>query len=101
MDVQKDLAESQAKHVGEEFVDWKTEVLSEMEKLRRMIELLQADISILKKVLLQGCSSSNANVGPKVSVPEPKSFSGNRNAKELENFLWDTEQFFKAACVPY
>ena len=50
--------------------------------------------------MLHGCSSSNANADPKVRVPEPKSFSGNRNAKELENFLWDMEQFFKAARVP-
>ena len=35
-----------------------------------------------------------------VRVPEPKSFSGNHNAKELENFLWDMEQFFKASHVP-
>ena len=28
-----------------------------------------------------------------------RDFSGNRNAKELENFLWDIEQFFKAAHV--
>ncbi|WKA05087.1 hypothetical protein VitviT2T_023072 [Vitis vinifera] len=31
---------------------------------------------------------------------KPKGFNGNRNAKELENFLWDIEQFFKAAHVP-
>ncbi|RVW60334.1 Transposon Tf2-2 polyprotein [Vitis vinifera] len=36
----------------------------------------------------------------KVRVPKPKGFNGNRNAKELENFLWDIEQFFKAAHVP-
>ena len=36
----------------------------------------------------------------KVRVPEPKGFEGARNAKELENFLWDIEQFFKAAHVP-
>ena len=36
----------------------------------------------------------------KVRVPEPKGFGGARNAKELENFLWDMEQFFKAAHVP-
>ena len=49
--------------------------------------------------MLQGCPS-NADAGPKVRVLEPNGFSGNRNAKELENFLWDMEQFFKAAHVP-
>ena len=36
----------------------------------------------------------------KVKVPEPKSFNGARSAKDLENFLWDMEQYFKAARVP-
>lgn len=36
----------------------------------------------------------------KVRVPEPKPFDGTRNAKELENFLWDHEEYFKTAKVP-
>ena len=36
----------------------------------------------------------------KVRVLEHKGFRGAMNAKELENFLWDMEQFFKAAHVP-
>ena len=44
-------------------------------------------------------AASNSNAGPKVQAPKPKSFSGNCNARELENFLWDMEQFFKAARV--
>ena len=41
----------------------------------------------------------NAEVGPKVRVPELKSFNENHDAKELENFLWDMEQFFQATYV--
>ena len=37
---------------------------------------------------------------PKVCVPKPKGFGGARNAKELENFLWDMELFFTTAHVP-
>ena len=100
LDVQKDLVESKAKHVEVEFVDRKTEVQSEMKELRWMIESLQVDVLVLTKVVLQGCPCSNADAGPKVRIPELKSFSGNHNAKELENFLWDMEQFFKATRVP-
>ena len=57
------------------------------------------DITVLKKVVLEG-SSSSPEAPPKVRVPDPKGFNGNRNAKELENFLWDMEQFFKAAHIP-
>ena len=35
----------------------------------------------------------------KVKVPEPKLFNGVRSAKDLENFLWDMEQYFKATRV--
>ena len=36
----------------------------------------------------------------KVKVFEPKPFNGARSAKDLENFLRDIEQYFKAAKVP-
>ena len=35
----------------------------------------------------------------KVGVPEPKPFGGARNAKDLENFLWDMEQYFIVAKI--
>ena len=35
----------------------------------------------------------------KVKVPEPKPFNGARSVKDLENFLWDMEQYFKVASV--
>ena len=63
-----------------------------------MMESLQVDVAVLKKIMLQGCPS-NTYVGPKVRVLKPKGFSGNRNAKELENFLLDMEQLFKATHV--
>ena len=83
----------------EKFVNMKTKVQSKLDELRRIMESLQADVVILKKLVLQGYPSSNIDAGPKVRVPNPNNFSGNRNAKELENFLWDMEQFFKAARV--
>ena len=36
----------------------------------------------------------------KVRVPEPNPFSGARNAKDLENLLWNMEQYFVAARIP-
>lgn len=35
-----------------------------------------------------------------MKVPETKAFGGARNAKELDNFLGDVEQYFKAVRVP-
>ena len=58
-----------------------------------------AGISILKKVMAQ-CPSTMSGGPPKVCVPKLKRFEGARNSKELEKFLWDMKQFFKAAHVP-
>ena len=35
----------------------------------------------------------------KPRIPEPKPFSGARSFKELENFLWDMEQYFGVARI--
>ena len=48
-----------------EFIERKAEVQSGMEELRRMMELLQAEVAVLKKAVFQGCSSYS-DAGPKV-----------------------------------
>ncbi|KAL0447603.1 UNVERIFIED_CONTAM: hypothetical protein Slati_1888200 [Sesamum latifolium] len=37
--------------------------------------------------------------GARLRIPEPKAYSGARDAKEVENFLFDMEQYFLAANV--
>nr|CAN67852.1 hypothetical protein VITISV_020215 [Vitis vinifera] len=36
---------------------------------------------------------------PRVEVPKPHTFSGKRDAKELDNFLWHMEHYFKAIAL--
>ena len=68
----------------------KIKIQSMMDDFKAALQSYGEDVVVLKKVVLQGCSS-----GPKaplkVWVPKPKGFIGNRNTKELENFLWDME----------
>ena len=35
----------------------------------------------------------------RVEVPKPQRFSGKRDAKELDNFLWHMEQYFEAIAL--
>ena len=56
-------------------------------------------MAVLKKAVLQ-TSPRPSDVPPKVRVPKSKGFDRARSAKELENFMWDMEQFFKASHVP-
>ena len=35
-----------------------------------------------------------------MKVLDPKPYQGSRSSKELENFLWDVEQYFRAVDIP-
>uniref|UniRef100_A0A803MIB2 Reverse transcriptase RNase H-like domain-containing protein n=1 Tax=Chenopodium quinoa TaxID=63459 RepID=A0A803MIB2_CHEQI len=37
----------------------------------------------------------------KLKIPDPKPFSSDRNAKDVENFLWDIEHYFRVSHVPH
>ena len=52
---------------------------------------------LLKRVVVLGTPTTSDPPPTKVRVPEPKPFGGARNAKDLENFLWDMEQYFIVA----
>ena len=52
----------------EKFADTKTEVQSRMDEFKKIMESLQANVVILKKVVLQGCPSLNADVGIKMGT---------------------------------
>ena len=58
---------------------------------------LETKIALLKRVI--SGLPKEGEVATKVKVLEPKPFNGARNAKDLENFLWDMEQYFKATKV--
>ena len=36
---------------------------------------------------------------PRVEVPKPQTFSGKRDAKELDNFLWHMELYLEAIAL--
>ncbi|KAL0292386.1 UNVERIFIED_CONTAM: hypothetical protein Sangu_3254400 [Sesamum angustifolium] len=54
------------------------------------LESLKADLRLVKLAVANSGTDGSA-VAPKVRVPDPKPFGGERSAKELENFLWDME----------
>ena len=94
--LKRDLAEKQADHVEEQVASLKADLLTVKENFNLTLEALQEDVVVLKKAVLQ-TSPRASDALPKVRLPKLKGFDGARSAKELENFLWDMEQFFKAA----
>ncbi|XP_059668777.1 uncharacterized protein LOC132313854 [Cornus florida] len=97
----------------EEFMGFRTEIEAIKEQLTRISEDVESLTDVFKKILkdledevslvkkaIHGSSRGGGNpLSQKIKVPDPKSFSGTRNAKELENFLWDMEQYFKTARI--
>ena len=88
--VQRSLLETHEKFFEEIFIGLKTEIQSLMDDFKSALQSYGKDIAVLKKAMFQECSSS-PETPPKVQVPKPKDCNGNRNMKDLENFLWDME----------
>lgn len=59
--------------------------------------MLKVDLMLIKWTVVE-TPAKTLLVG-KMNVPEPKAFNAKRSAKELENFLWDMEQYFAAARI--
>ncbi|GAV81434.1 hypothetical protein CFOL_v3_24889 [Cephalotus follicularis] len=84
---------------AERFKQVLLDMISFSDNLRKSIEMNQEDIALLKKAL-HGGSLRAEGPSSKFKVPEPEQFRGKRDAKELENFLWDMESYFQAMRVP-
>ena len=96
--VRRSLLETHDQFFEEKVVGLKTDIQSLMDDFKGTPRSYGEDITVLKKAMLQG-SSSSSEAPPKIWVLEPKGFNGNMNVKELKNLLWDMEQFFKVAHV--
>ncbi|GJT14832.1 putative retrotransposon gag domain, aspartic peptidase domain protein [Tanacetum coccineum] len=69
----------------------------EVSTLHQTIENLQADVALCKRSLAS--SGSNTNHGPKIDVPKPSPFVGKREARAVDDFLWEMEQYLEGVNV--
>ncbi|KAL4620633.1 hypothetical protein ACB092_06G169700 [Castanea dentata] len=85
--------------IQNEIADQRDIVFVRVEELQERPKAnLRQKIALLKRAM---CGlPREGEVATKVKVPKPKHFNGARSVKDLENFLWDMEQYFKAARVP-
>ncbi|KAA0048463.1 uncharacterized protein E5676_scaffold600G00660 [Cucumis melo var. makuwa] len=75
-----------------------------LDNFRATIETIKAEMAEMKiyvnlMMRLVGNQTENQvhSVSSKFKIPKPKAFNGNRDVKELENFIFDMEQYFKAS----
>nr|GEY15953.1 hypothetical protein [Tanacetum cinerariifolium] len=69
----------------------------EVSTLHQTIEDLQADVALCKRSLASG--GENANHGLKLDVPKPSPFVGKREARAVDDFLWEIEQYLESVNV--
>ncbi|KAK2996783.1 hypothetical protein RJ639_026464 [Escallonia herrerae] len=81
----QDRVEHHTRHSGG--IDWE----SKFQELQDRVELLSRAVV--------NTPAGGAEHSSRPRVPEPKSYGGARDAKELENFLFDVEQYFRAIRV--
>ncbi|GJY60638.1 putative retrotransposon gag domain, aspartic peptidase domain protein [Tanacetum coccineum] len=69
----------------------------EVSTLHQVIEGLQADMALCKQSLAS--SGGNTNHGPKIDVLKPLPFVGKREARAVDDFLWEMEQYLEGVNV--
>ncbi|KAF2281651.1 hypothetical protein GH714_044026 [Hevea brasiliensis] len=71
--------------------------------LKEEVEKIKDDLAMLKRVVNQGSgtdpNTSHAVHAARMDVPKPSAFKGSRSAKEIDNFLWTLDQYFRALGV--
>ncbi|KAA0060490.1 uncharacterized protein E6C27_scaffold22G003260 [Cucumis melo var. makuwa] len=67
-----------------------------LDVVRNEIADVNARLSLTMRAMASQAPAGGAISVSKVKVPEPKPFCGVRDAKALENYIFDPEQYFKA-----
>ena len=71
-----------------------------MRLMREKAEFQDQELGYLRRLVMATPLPAMAHEpASKIRVPEPSSYGGSRDAKDLENFLWDMDSYFKAARV--
>ncbi|WJZ91811.1 hypothetical protein VitviT2T_010854 [Vitis vinifera] len=108
-DLRERVLVSQVQPVShEEFVSFQGKVLSMLASMESRIEALATRMESRDQEVRQELAIYKAAVSARVmatqeasrvEVPKPHRFSGNRDARELDNFLWHMERYFEAIAL--
>ncbi|KAJ9682540.1 hypothetical protein PVL29_018458 [Vitis rotundifolia] len=92
----------------EEFMSFQDKVMSMFASVESRMEALAARMEARDQEIRQELAIYKAAVSARVmatqgasrvEVPKPQGFSGKRDAKELDNFLWHMERYFEAIAL--
>ncbi|KAL9268429.1 hypothetical protein AKJ16_DCAP23207 [Drosera capensis] len=69
------------------------EVRTVLTSLQEELKVIRVDVSLCNAAIANG-GASNVGKGSRIDAPKPKVFSGKRDAKELDIFLFNMDQYF-------
>ncbi|RWW07608.1 hypothetical protein GW17_00029004 [Ensete ventricosum] len=69
--------------------------------LHKIMMELMSKVTLLTRTLNAGGSNICAASQQSFKAPEPHCYKGAKDAKELENFLFDKQHYFRAARLDY
>ncbi|KAJ9702781.1 hypothetical protein PVL29_004490 [Vitis rotundifolia] len=108
-DLREGMLSSQVQPVShEEFMSFQDKVMSMFASVESRMEALAARMEARDQEIRQELAIYKAAVSAqvmatqgasRVEVPKPQGFSGKRDAKELDNFLWHMERYFEAIAL--
>ncbi|KAL2524108.1 Uncharacterized protein Adt_09162 [Abeliophyllum distichum] len=75
-----------------------TDAVALLPDLREEMEAMRLQLRILQRAVGNGQAPAQ-EYAPRLKIPEPRTYGGARDAKEVENFLFDMEQYFLAANI--
>ena len=88
----------------EEFMTFQDKVLSVLASLESRVvvltkreEELRQEVAIYKTELSTRVMATHE--APRMEVPKPHTFTGRRDVKELDNYLWHMERYFEAIAL--
>ncbi|KAL6319636.1 hypothetical protein AAG906_020713 [Vitis piasezkii] len=108
-DLREGVLGSQVQPVShEEFMSFQDKVMTMFASVESRMEALAARMDARDQEIRQELAIYKTAVSarvmatheaPRVEVPKPHTFSGKRDAKELDNFLWHMERYFEAIAL--
>ncbi|KAJ9678514.1 hypothetical protein PVL29_020638 [Vitis rotundifolia] len=108
-DLREGMLSSQVQPVSHEgFRSFQDKVMSMFASVESRMEALAARMEARDQAIRQELAIYKAAVSAqvmatqgasRVEVPKPQGFSGKRDAKELDNFLWHMERYFEAIAL--
>ncbi|KAK9081127.1 hypothetical protein Scep_030982 [Stephania cephalantha] len=66
--------------------EFQTRVLEVLESMKVQVEEMRGDWAVWKRAMANGAAPMRET--PRVKTPDPKAYSGSRDAREIDNFLF-------------